>query len=90
MNVVLRLNGFTTIMCLSGLPLLQGGVIGCIAKEYLSIDGVLAGPSLEVTAHRVGYLGYSGDANLLYCDDELTENEIAAICVDSKPVSLGC
>ena len=52
--------------------LLQGGVVGRIAKEYLSIDGVLAGPSLEVTAHRVGYLGpeFSGDANLqvLYCD----------------------
>ena len=60
--------------------LLQGGIVGRIAKEYLSIDGVLAGPSLEVTAHRVGYLGSSGDAGLLYCDDELTENEIAAIC----------
>ena len=60
--------------------LLQGGVVGRIAKEYLSIDGVLAGPSLEVTVHRVGYLGFSGDANLLYCDDELTENEVAAIC----------
>jgi hypothetical protein len=57
--------------------LLQGGIVGRIAKEYLSIDGVLAGPSLEVAAHRVGYLGSSGDAGLLYCDDELTENEIA-------------
>ena len=60
--------------------LLQGGIVGRIAKEYLSIDGVLAGPSLEVTVHRVGYLGSSGNAGLLYCDNELTENEIAAIC----------
>ena len=60
--------------------LLQGGIVGRIAKEYLSVDGVLAGPSLEVTGHRVGYLGSSGTNGILYCDDELTENEIAAIC----------
>ena len=60
--------------------LLRGGIVACIAKEYLSIDGVLAGPSPEVTAHCVGYLGSSGTADILYCDDELTDNEIAAIC----------
>jgi len=60
--------------------LLRGGIVARIAKEYLSVDGVLAGPSLEVTAHRVGYLGSSGTTDILYCDDELTENEIAAIC----------
>ena len=60
--------------------LLQGGIVGRIAKEYLSIDGVLAGPSLEVTAHRAGYLGSSGTTGILYCDDELTQNEIADIC----------
>ena len=31
--------------------LLRGGIIGRIAKEFLSIDGVLDGPSVEVTAH---------------------------------------
>jgi hypothetical protein len=60
--------------------LLQGGIVGRIAKEYLSVDGVLAGPSLEVTAHRAGYLGSSGTSGILYCDDELTQNEIADIC----------
>ena len=59
--------------------MLQGGVVGHIAKEYLSFNGVLVGPSLEVTAHCVGYLGSLDDAGLLYCDDELTENKIAAI-----------
>ena len=60
--------------------LLQGGIVGRIAKEYLSVDGILAGPSLEVTAHRAGYLGASGRDGILYCDDELTQNEIADIC----------
>jgi hypothetical protein len=61
--------------------LLQGGIVGRIAKEYLSVDSVLSGPSLEVTAHRAGYLGSSGSTTgILYCDDELTQNEIADIC----------
>ena len=60
--------------------LLQGGIVGRITKEYLSIDGVLAGPSLEVIAHHAGYLGPSGTTGILYCDDELTQNEIADIC----------
>ena len=60
--------------------LLQGGIVGRITKEYLSFDGVLAGPSLEVTAHHVGYLGSSGTAGMLFFDDELTANEIVAIC----------
>lgn len=31
--------------------LLRGGIVGRIGKEFLSIDGVLDGPSVEVTAH---------------------------------------
>ena len=38
---------------------LQGGILGCIAKEYLSKDGVLDGPSIEITTHQVDYLGPS-------------------------------
>ena len=60
--------------------LLRGGIIGRIAKEFLSIDGVLSGPSVEVTAHRVGYIAPSGNDNTRFCDDELTDNEIATIC----------
>lgn len=59
--------------------LLRGGIVTCIAKEYLSIDGVLDGPSVEVTAHRVGYIAPSGNDNISFCDDELTENEIVII-----------
>jgi hypothetical protein len=60
--------------------LLRGGIIWRIAKEFLSVDGVLSGPSVEVTAHRVGYLHASDISGTQYCDDELTENEIALIC----------
>src|SRR5882757_4468617 len=35
--------------------LLRGGIVGRIAKEYLSNDSVLDGPSVEVTVHRIGY-----------------------------------
>ncbi|KAF8157848.1 hypothetical protein B0H34DRAFT_749097 [Crassisporium funariophilum] len=60
--------------------LLQGGIVGRIAREYVSKDGVLSGPSIEVTAHRVGYLVPSGDNNIKFCDDQLTANEVAIIC----------
>jgi hypothetical protein len=60
--------------------LLRGGIVGRIAKEYLSKDGVLDGPSVEVTAHRVGYIAPSGNDNTRFCDDQLTDNEIAIIC----------
>jgi hypothetical protein len=60
--------------------LLRGGIVGRIAKEFLSVDGVLDGPSVEVTAHRVGYIGPSGNDNTRFCDDQLTDNEIAIIC----------
>jgi hypothetical protein len=59
---------------------LRGGILGRIAKEYLSKDGVLDGPSIEITAHRVGYLGPSESDDIKYCDDQLTEDEIAIIC----------
>ena len=60
--------------------LLRGGIIGRIAKEFLSIDGALDGPSVEVTAHRVGYISPSGNDDTRFCDDHLTDNEIAIIC----------
>ena len=60
--------------------LLRGRIVGRIAREFLSIDGVLDGPSVEVTAHRVGYIAPSGEKTTRYCDDQLTDNEIAIIC----------
>ncbi|KAF8185393.1 hypothetical protein BJ912DRAFT_852706 [Pholiota molesta] len=60
--------------------LLKGGIIWRIAKQFLSSDGVLDGPSVEVTSHRVGYSHASGTPKVQYCDDDLTENEIGIIC----------
>jgi hypothetical protein len=60
--------------------LLKGGIIWRIAKQFLSTDGVLDGPSIEVTSHRVGYSHISGTSKVQYCDDDLTENEIDIIC----------
>jgi hypothetical protein len=60
--------------------LLRGGIVGRIAKEYLSKDGVLDGPSVEITVHRVGFITPSGNDNTRFCDDQLTDNEIATIC----------
>jgi hypothetical protein len=60
--------------------LLRGGIVGRIAKEYLSKDGVLDGPSIEVTVHQVGYVAPSGTSQTSFCDDQLTDNEIAIIC----------
>ena len=60
--------------------LLRGGIVGRIAKEYLSKDGVLDGPSVEVTMHRIGYHVPSSNSDIHWCDDELTEDEIAVIC----------
>jgi len=60
--------------------LLRGGIVGRIAKEYLSNDSVLDGPSVEVTVHRIGYHVPSSNSDIHWCDDELTEDEIAVIC----------
>ncbi|KAF8177828.1 hypothetical protein BJ912DRAFT_856650 [Pholiota molesta] len=60
--------------------ILMGGIVGRIAKEYISVDAVLHGPSIEITTHRVGYFGPSAGGDRRYCDDELTEHEIAVIC----------
>lgn len=60
--------------------LLRGGIVGRIAKEYLSKDDVLVGPSIEVTVHQVGYIAPSGTNHTRFCDDQLTDNEIGIIC----------
>jgi hypothetical protein len=59
--------------------LLRGGIVARIAKEFISNDRVYEGPSIEVTAHRMGYLVPS-DNSIRLCDDDLTEHEVAIIC----------
>ena len=59
--------------------LLRGGIVGRIARGHLSKDGVLDNPSVEVTAHWVGYIAFSSGTTQ-FCDNELMDNEIAIIC----------
>ncbi|KDR77443.1 hypothetical protein GALMADRAFT_138554 [Galerina marginata CBS 339.88] len=60
--------------------LLRGGIVARIAKLHISDECAFEGPSVEVTAHRVGYLMRSEEDGTCLCDDELTEHEIAIIC----------
>ncbi|KAH9481660.1 hypothetical protein JR316_0006187 [Psilocybe cubensis] len=60
--------------------LLMGGLIGRIASEYLSVDRALNGPSREILENRQGFVLSAGNTNWFYCDDQLTENELAIIC----------
>ena len=58
--------------------ILQGGIVGRLAKEHLEVDSVMFGPSSSVTTHR---LGYSFEASgITYWDDGLSGDELAVIC----------
>jgi hypothetical protein len=58
--------------------LLEGGIIGRIAKEHLGHDRAALGPSTAVTVHRQGFSFYC--AGTTYWDDRLTDDEIHNIC----------
>lgn len=59
--------------------LLEGGIIGRIAKEHLGRDCAALGPSSAVTVHRQG-LSFTDLAGTTYWDDKLTDDEIHNIC----------
>ncbi|KAF8873740.1 hypothetical protein CPB84DRAFT_1690599, partial [Gymnopilus junonius] len=59
---------------------LRGGILGRIAREYLSIHDVLAGPSVEVIVHRCGYVAPSESIGESYGDDDLSESDMAKLC----------
>jgi hypothetical protein len=60
--------------------LLRGGIVGRIAREFLSIDAALDGPSVEVTKHRAGFMSPSHMRRHYYGDDDLSDQEIDIIC----------
>lgn len=64
--------------------LLMGGILWRIAKQYLSLDGALIGPSMEVTVHRSGHLIVDEKSQHQLWDDALTENELRVICGSYK------
>jgi len=59
--------------------LLRGGIISRIAREHISIDSALFGPSSAVTVHRLGSYVTKMDGKEFW-DDDLTDNEIGIIC----------
>ncbi|KAF8805350.1 hypothetical protein BYT27DRAFT_7193104, partial [Phlegmacium glaucopus] len=59
--------------------LLEGGLIGRIAKEHLGHDCAALGPSSAVTVHRQGF-SFTDKAGITYWDDKLMDNEILTIC----------
>ena len=59
--------------------LLEGGLIGRIAKEHLGHHSAALGPSSAVTNHCRG-LSFTDTAGITYWDDRLTDNEIHLIC----------
>ncbi|KAH9477530.1 hypothetical protein JR316_0009750 [Psilocybe cubensis] len=59
--------------------LLMGGIVGRIAKEYLSTESVLQGPSVELLRNGRGYVANPEAELLAYCNDGLTEHDIAII-----------
>ncbi|KAF8817375.1 hypothetical protein BYT27DRAFT_7198902 [Phlegmacium glaucopus] len=59
--------------------LLEGGLVGRIAKEHLSHDSAALGPSSAVTVHRQGF-SFMDKAGIVYWDDKLTDDEILTIC----------
>ena len=59
--------------------LLEGGIIGRIAKEHLGHDSAALGPSSAITVHRQGF-SFTDSAGTTYWDDRLTNDEILNIC----------
>ena len=59
--------------------ILHGGILSCIAQEFLSLDGVLDGPSAEVSVHYTGFVTPAEWEEYNYWNDNLTENEAAII-----------
>lgn len=59
--------------------LLMGGIVRRIASHFLSLDAALMGPSVE-SSSGTGFMCPSGREGVMYCDDELTEHDIALVC----------
>jgi hypothetical protein len=60
--------------------LLRGGIVARIARQFLSPEGALDGPSVEATEHRAGFMSASHMRGYQYWDDDLSDREIGVIC----------
>ena len=59
--------------------LLQGGIVGHLAREHLAIELACLGPPSTVTVHCIGF-NIINKIGKKYWDDELTDDEIDVIC----------
>ena len=59
--------------------LLEGGIIGQIAKEHLGHNSAALGPSSAVMIYCQGF-SFMDAAGVMYWDDQLTDDEIHMIC----------
>ena len=55
--------------------LLEGEIIGRIAKEHLAHDSTALGLSTAATIHHQGF-SFTDAAGIIYWDDKLTDDEI--------------
>ena len=60
--------------------LMRGGIIGRIAREFVSYDAVYEGPSGDAIRGQVGLAIEAEAEGYQYWDDVLTENDITIIC----------
>ncbi len=60
--------------------LLQGGILARIAREFISIETALDGPSRQVLVNHMGSSFQSETIGYSYWDDKINQTEIDIIC----------
>jgi hypothetical protein len=60
--------------------LLCGGIVWRLAKDFLSADAVLQGPSPAATVHRWGFKAATSREDCKLHDDDLSELDLDLIC----------
>jgi hypothetical protein len=60
--------------------LLKGGIVWRLAVETLNLEKCLDGPSAEVVVHRRGKIYPTDSPSLVFCDDDLSIDELDDIC----------
>ncbi|KAK0496587.1 hypothetical protein EDD18DRAFT_1105693 [Armillaria luteobubalina] len=68
--------------------LLAGGILGCIAQDFISNDEVYLGPSADVLKSGICFVT-DGESTPIFLDNALTDNEIDLLCSIYK-VETGC
>ncbi|PPQ93636.1 hypothetical protein CVT25_000822 [Psilocybe cyanescens] len=78
-EVVLYSRQFLTHAAHGRAALLMGGIVARLAKEYVSVDQALQGPSFEAIGQQAQYMVAAKTDGWYYCDGILTELEIQIV-----------